>query len=291
MRERKKDATVSRATSRARTQKRSPRHEANARREVRSTYRAGFAYLDGTLETSLRYLRRWAGARGLAEEDEPLLAHLARAAHLVRLTSQVCETVAGDVAMGLLRALLETTLSAYWMTARDEAARSTRFREYAELEDADLYCLLRSLGVEQPPGVKRYDRTRHEELRRRFRKGMLGWTQLSIDDLETQVRGIWPPEGAGDFARYVRLARQGGNRHIHLSAADALVRIERDGTRVTLRTGPTARTEVWVPVVLKAAGWWYGQLFDLVVERFAIGKLDEWRRMFESLTRKAERTP
>src|SRR5438874_10781558 len=97
-----------------------------------------FAAVEEEVAFVVEALKTWTPNRKLSKYEWALLVHLGRATYiLMHGIGPVCEAMAGDLAMMLVRSLYETMVSAYWMSfGRD--ARADAFDCYAALEIREL---------------------------------------------------------------------------------------------------------------------------------------------------------
>lgn len=248
------------------------------RRVIRET----FPQLFEALESELRYVDEH--LPGLMPKpptkfDLALAAHLARATKTTLGIFRTCEHGFGEIAMGALRTLGETTVSAYWMSL-DKEARADQFELHAQLEAIATKRFVEDMGwvdVRIPDHLN--DEEWITEVEARFPNPVWGWMQQRMNRMLADIRPCWPDEaGRAQLDGMARTLHEFGDRHSHVGTSDTvryLRVVEQEG--LTMSLGPTKQ---WVPQALFPAAWWYGQMFDLVAETWQMADLDDWRAQF-----------
>jgi hypothetical protein len=250
----------------------------------RRVIRARYPQLFEAIETELRYVDEH--LEGLMPKppskfDLALAAHLARASKTTLGIFRLCEHGFGELAMGALRNLGETMVSAYWMSL-DKDARADQFEKWAELEAIETKAFVEKMGwkVEIPANL--HDEKWVAEVEAQFPRRIYGWMQERMDRIVRDVRTCWP-EGAAEkeFDPIMELLRAFGDQHSHVGTGDTVRYLQvADERRLAVHLGPGKR---WVPQALFPTAWVYGQVFDLVAETWGLEDLENWRAKFTLL--------
>jgi hypothetical protein len=248
----------------------------------RQVIRETFPQLFDAVESELRYVDEHLPGlmpKPASKFDLALAAHLARATKTTLGIFRACEHGFGEIAMGALRTLGETTASAYWMSL-DKDARADQFEQYAQLEAIATKKFVDDMGwadVQMPAEL--HDKEWIAKVEARFPNPVWGWMQQPMNRVIAAIRPCWPDEASrAQLDGMARTLHEFGDRHSHVGASDTvryLRVIEEEGLTVSL--GPT---RTWVPQALFPTAWWYGQTFDLAAETWTMADLAEWREQF-----------
>lgn len=250
--------------------------------QQRRAIRNAFPQLFEALDNELRYVDEHVPGlmpKPASKFDLALAAHLARATKTTLGIFRTCEHGFGEIAMGALRTLGETTVSAYWMSL-DKDARADQFEQHGRLEALATKRFVEDMGwadVEMPAEL--HDEEWIAEVEARFPKPVWGWMQQPMNRVLADIRPCWADDlGRAQLDGMARTLHEFGDRHSHVGASDTvryLRVVEEKG--LTVNFGPTKR---WVPQALFPTAWWYGQMFDLVAETWELPDLDDWRAHF-----------
>jgi hypothetical protein len=205
----------------------------------------------------------------------------------------LCEAMLGEFAMMGGRVMVESLLSAHWMSLRP-AERAERFERFSGVELVDFADLLVEQGhLEQSDFDLPYifDPEYRATLRKEFRSSRLGWTQMRWHELVRDVATSWKEgtagaEAAEELRSCAAVAQVVSSSHAHVGPTVTMGQLRWGESREApedIAFGPTeAARRLWVPEALRLATWAYIQLADHVIERVRFAPRDDWRRLVTS---------